>query len=632
MIVPMKKFYLIVLDKDRKSAPERLRKLGVAHVEELQGSGETYQALERQKEEAENAYFLLTNYSDKKSKTKPNADAKSRDAEHGSDILSIVKEIASFKHELDSLDESVSQLAREIDRVSSWGEFSASELSDICEKAQMSIRFFEISSKDVLNLPENLDYIRLVSPKGKTRIAMISDRDETLHELPPSFQECIPPSEPLSIMRKEQAVIAQRINDIKSRLKARAELLPLIKSYLDSLEANLTLERLRSGMPAEEQFAYLKGYVPARDAEKLKQLAVRNGWAIGFEDPSGDDKPPTLIENPPAVRIINPVFEFLGTVPNYYEYEISFWFLIFFVLFTAMIFGDAGYGMIITLGALISMLASKRKGKKTSDAQRLFAVLGAVTLLWGAATGSWFGIAYSHLPSVLQNVSLPWINGQSPDSENNVKAICFLIGLIQLSIAHIKNLKRDFPNLKFLSQIGSLLLLAGMFNLSLNLVVDAHRFPVANMSLLSIGIGFSLVFIFGNWTGSIGSSIVESLKGIISIFLGTVSVFADIVSYIRLWAVGLAGLAISQTVNGMASGILGGGFTGFAFSFIIKALLATVLLVASHSLNFVMTVLSIIVHGIRLNMLEFSGHLGMEWSGYKYNPLKEKDIPSASIQ
>lgn len=631
MIVPMRKFYLIVLDKDRKSAPVHLRKLGIAHVEELQGSGETFQALEKKRAEAETACLLLANYAEKKQKTASKSAEGPQKAGQNADAAAIVDEITRLKHELDALNENAAQLAREIERVSSWGEISAGQIADISEKAQISIRFFESFGKDV-HLPEGLHYIRLASPRGRIRIAILSERGEKLQDLPPSFQEFIPPSEPLSLMRTEHEAIIQQIRGIESQLRAKTDSLPLIKSWLSELESELALERLRSGMPAHDQFAYLKGYLPARDAEKLRKLAAQKGWAVAFEDPSGDDKPPTLIENPPAVRIINPVFEFLGTLPSYYEYEISFWFLIFFVLFTAMIFGDGGYGLIITLGALLSIFSSKRKGRTTGDGQRLFFVIGIVTLLWGALTGSWFGIAFDALPPVLQNISLPWINGQSPDSENNIKAVCFLIGFIQLSIAHLKNLKRDFPNLKFLSQVGSLLLLAGMFNLALNLVVDAQRFPVSGLSLLSIAAGFMLVFVFGSWTGKLGSSLVESLKSIISIFLGTVSVFADIVSYIRLWAVGLAGLAISQTVNGMAGSILGGGFTGFALAFVIKALLAVVLLAASHSLNFVMTILSVIVHGIRLNMLEFSGHLGMEWSGYKYDPLKEKDFPAASMQ
>ncbi|MEJ5184414.1 MAG: hypothetical protein WHT81_04760, partial [Rectinemataceae bacterium] len=216
------------------------------------------------------------------------------------------------------------------------------------------------------------------------------------------------------------------------------------------------------------------------------------------------------------------------------------------------------------------------------------------------------------------------INGQHPDSESNIKVFCFIIGLVQLSIAHFKNIRRDYPDLKFLSQVGSLLLLAGMFNAALNLVIDSQRFPIRSWALGSIGAGFLLVFVFGNWNGKLGSSLIESLKGFIPTFLGTVSVFADIVSYIRLWAVGLAGLAISQTVNGMAGSIVG-GVAAFAIGFILKLLIAIVLLVVSHSLNFVLTVLSVVVHGIRLNMLEFSGHLGMEWSGYKYEPLKEAD-------
>ncbi|HQK08865.1 MAG TPA: hypothetical protein PLX63_02265, partial [Rectinema sp.] len=281
------------------------------------------------------------------------------------------------------------------------------------------------------------------------------------------------------------------------------------------------------------------------------------------------------------------------------------------------------------LATIASIIAGKRKGKPIGDAQKLFLLLGSTTVIWGALTATWFGIAFDSLPRLLQNISIPSINGQSPDSENNIKVICFSIGLIQLSIAHLKNLKRDFPDLKFLSQAGSLLLLLGMFNAALNLVIDATRFPITNWAIVCIAVGFFLVFIFGNWNGKLGSSLLESLKNIIPTFLGTVSVFADIVSYIRLWAVGLAGLALAQTVNGMAGGLLSGP-SKFIIDLILKFIIAAVILVAAHALNFLLTVLSVIVHGIRLNMLEFSGHLGMEWSGYKYDPLKEDEDLSAS--
>ncbi|MBQ3177643.1 MAG: ATPase, partial [Clostridia bacterium] len=109
-------------------------------------------------------------------------------------------------------------------------------------------------------------------------------------------------------------------------------------------------------------------------------------------------------------------------------------------------------------------------------------------------------------------------------------------------------------------------------------------------------------------------AILSSLTNIVSVLLGVVNVFSDIVSYIRLWAVGLAGAAISATVNELAGPLLGN------FMFMI---LAIVLLIFGHGLNMVLNVLSVIVHGIRLNTLEFSSHLNMSWTGHKFKPFKE---------
>ncbi|OQB94663.1 MAG: V-type ATP synthase subunit I [Spirochaetes bacterium ADurb.Bin110] len=629
MIVPMKKFYLIVLQIDRENLPERLRKLGVAHVEELQGIGGKYQDLEREKAEAESAYFLLQNYIDKKSKPSKADASISLKSEEYKDVRDIIREISAAKQRLDLLEDRSIDLKREIDRVASWGEVSMIMLERVIENANFSLRFFDAPMKELTALPEETEYIRISAPKGRCRIGLILHEGEETPELPPSFLEFLPPEIPLSQMRKEIASIESQKQQILREFREKSANLTLIKKYLHKLNSSITLERLRSGMPQQESLAYMKGYVPARDCEKFKKTAAKYGWAIGFDDPVEEDQPPTLVENPPAVRIIQPVFEFLGTVPNYWEYDISSWFLIFFSIFFAMIFGDASYGTIIVLATIATIIAGKRKRKPIGDAQKLFLLLGSITIIWGALTATWFGISFDNLPKLLQDISLPLINGQSPDSENNIKVLCFSIGLIQLSIAHLKNLKRDFPDLKFLSQAGSLLLLLGMFNAALNLVIDATRFPIGNWAIICIAIGFFLVFIFGNWDGKLGSSLLESLKNIIPTFLGTVSVFADIVSYIRLWAVGLAGLAFSQTVNGMASGMLGGP-SGIFIGFILKLIVAAVILVAAHALNFMLTILSVIVHGIRLNMLEFSGHLGMEWSGYKYDPLKEDENLSAS--
>ena len=144
---------------------------------------------------------------------------------------------------------------------------------------------------------------------------------------------------------------------------------------------------------------------------------------------------------------------------------------------------------------------------------------------------------------------------------------------------------------------------------------DVYGLPWGTISIAMVGGGFALTFIFANYEGSIGKSILESVKNIISVLLGVVNVFSDIVSYIRLWAVGLAGAAISGTVNAFA-----GPLVGHAAMFLVLV----ILLVFGHGLNMILNLLSVIVHGVRLNTLEFSNHLGMSWSGFKYEPFSEK--------
>ena len=142
-----------------------------------------------------------------------------------------------------------------------------------------------------------------------------------------------------------------------------------------------------------------------------------------------------------------------------------------------------------------------------------------------------------------------------------------------------------------------------------------------NFTIVVAGIvvGFVLVIVFGSQ--SPGESFAKGLKaglgGLFTSFLDTVSCFSNIMSYIRLFAVGMASLAIAQSFNNMA------GMAGPVFGALI-VVLGTVL-------NIVMGFLSVIVHGVRLNLLEFSGQLGMEWTGYKYEPFRRTVQTSEEI-
>jgi V/A-type H+-transporting ATPase subunit I len=253
-------------------------------------------------------------------------------------------------------------------------------------------------------------------------------------------------------------------------------------------------------------------------------------------------------------------------------------------------------------------------------------LLGLSNFIWGMLTCTWFGMEAEKLPLALQNLSLPLISNATAAKsdylsgivQQNLMILCFSLALLQLSIGHLIAITKH-RSLKILAELGSIAMLVGMYGVILILIASneyrklGDYIPMMPCAYL-LGAGFIFNFIFVSYDGSIGKSILESCKNIISMILGIANVFSDIMSYIRLWAVGLAGAAIAGTVNAMAGPMLG-HFIMFIFG--------VALIVFGHGLNLVLNALSVLVHGVRLNTLEFSGHVGLTWAGFPYKPFSE---------
>ena len=397
-------------------------------------------------------------------------------------------------------------------------------------------------------------------------------------------------------------------------------------------------EDLSEASPHKVSVAYLVGFIPAEDLSKLQAMAVENAWGLLAEDPTEEDDAPTQLRNNKFVSLVYPLTDFLGSVPGYFEPDISGWFLVFITIFVGIIFGDGGYGLLICGISAALIFKSRKENKPVPPLAWLLLLFGGMTIIWGAVTCSWFGLSPEALPEWLQNLSVPvlsnvysdkiwypfWTGGEAGlTTSQNVQILMFTIALVHLLIAHLSGAARNRGSLKMLGDIGSVLELAGMFYVVLSLVVNSAVFgldlvvsgiPVGTIAVALVIVGFAVNFIFGNYEESIRQSILDSVKDIVSMLLGVVNVFSDIVSYIRLWAVGLAGAAISATINDMVSPLLG---------HFLLVLFAVIVLVFGHGLNMILNVLSVIVHGIRLNTLEFSTHIGLSWSGHKYEPFEE---------
>jgi V/A-type H+-transporting ATPase subunit I len=148
----------------------------------------------------------------------------------------------------------------------------------------------------------------------------------------------------------------------------------------------------------------------------------------------------------------------------------------------------------------------------------------------------------------------------------------------------------------------------------LNLVLSSERFPVPAHAAWMMAAGLALIIVFSQQRGRFFHGVAMGLANLMTTFLNGIGAFSDIISYIRLFAVGLATVEIAKSFNAMAANMADGA---------LGIVLAAVVLLLGHAMNLAMGALSVIVHGVRLNMLEFSGHMGMEWTGRPYKPFKE---------
>ena len=186
----------------------------------------------------------------------------------------------------------------------------------------------------------------------------------------------------------------------------------------------------------------------------------------------------------------------------------------------------------------------------------------------------------------------------------NVQAFCFILAVAQLSLGRIWQAfrQRNFRNIG--KNLGWTLILWGNFFLTLKLVVWPGDFP--HFMYWLYGIGLAMVIVCDvNW---------RDMAAVFQFPFNIIGSFVDVLSYIRLFAVGMAGYYIAFSFNGMASDIC----KSSPYFLIFGVLVAVI----GHAMNLALCVLSVLVHGVRLNTLEFSNHVGLSWSGLSFKPFK----------
>jgi V/A-type H+/Na+-transporting ATPase subunit I len=588
MIVAMKKLTLLCTRAGVDRALEQLRRTGAVHVmHQRVPEGESLEQARHSLTYVRRALDVLPEHPH----AKPSGEPAARVVEH---VWTLIREREETEEQLE-------QLEHEAQRIRPFGSFEPDAVRALEERGIL-IRLYRAHPRV---RPEDV-------AGGAVAVELSRDKTEVCFALIgrdlPDLEDVRPvrlPERPLREVDAEIESLRERLGANEAAMAAHAGDRSVVAAVVDEVGDRVRYLEAKHGMGASERLASLTGYLPADRADELRSLAAANGWGVVLEEPAPEDHPPTLIRNPRWIRLIQPVFDFMGILPGYREVDISALFLVFFSIFFGMIVGDAGYGLLF-LGLTIGF---RRKLRALSPHfVPLMALMSLCTVAWGLLTGTLFGL--EAIPAPLRAVQVDWLK-----SHDNLMLVCFLLGAVHLTIAHAWNAIRGINRLTALADAGWIMTTWFMFFVVRTMVLGA-AWPAWALWLLIVGAALIVLFM----------TPVRQLKtewfNHVMLPLNLISNFVDVVSYVRLFAVGLATYAVGNAFNGMA---LGGGVDGF-----FAGLMAAVVLFLGHALNIVMAAMSVMVHGIRLNTLEFSSHLGMQWSGVPYEPLSVRAKPASA--
>ena len=603
MVEKMKMVHIVTSASAKDEMLKGLREIGVMHLAEKQSAdrevSDRFQTLSKTE-------MALKDYAEPKQKP---ADGILTDDEFNK-MYDGVLEAMDRKS---ALGQEISAANTEIDRIAAWGDFSPQDVKDLKE-AGYDFHFYRMGSKEfqALQAEEDVRFIRLAPVDKQDAVAVFGT-------LPPSIQatEFIPGESSMSELKQKIEDARKGIDECDGTLKAASVYDASFKDQLLKLQNEMNYSSASATAQGDDDFVWISGYVPEVELDKVKAMAAEKNCAWAADDVAEDDDMiPTKLRFNKVSKLIEPVLNILCVLPGYREQDVSLWFFLFFTLFFAMIIGDGGYGVLILLGTI----ALRIKQKKGSTVTFLLFVLSIATVIWGAVTGTWFGMESAMKVPLLKGLVIPslatypeYFGLTANVTQNAIMKFSFSIGAIQMVLGSILSIKEKLPkkDLSWVASLGWAIAVVAMYLLALNLVIheDISLVPVFAL----IGVAFVLVLLFGGMSPDLtfGQGLKAGLANAFTDFLDTISCFGNVMSYIRLFAVGMAGVAISQSFNGIAAGMHGP-----------LIILGVLVVLIGHALTIIMCFLSVVVHGVRLNVLEFSGQVGLEWTGLPYEPFK----------
>lgn len=593
MIIPMMKYSFLIYHKEYIPFLEKLQELGVLHI------------IEKKKDIDENIKLSLHQISELNKALKFLKKRNQEELAEKSEMegLELVEKIKNLSDEITAIEQEQLSLNKEIQKAEPWGDFTP-EMHEKFAKHHIKLRFFVCAEKKFN--PEWKEKYPLDIVSIRYGHAFIVAFQRGANPIDIDAEEIKLPEQTLSELLAKDEAGKNRLEEIKNVFNEYAiKYQDILKDTRKKLqeETDFDLAINHTEKQAEEKVMFLEGWIPQEQKEDLEKfLEEQNVYFISAQ-PEREDKVPIKLKNNKFSKLFEPIGD-LFALPDYKELDLTPFFAPFFMLFFGFCVGDTGYGLIILIATLIFR---RKASKQLKPLLTLAAFLGGATIIMGLISGTFFGIelvkveAYPLKQIILEPLKLFWLSIA-------IGGLQIFYGMIIKAANQIK-----LGGLKYgLSTIGwiFLILTFGTFIGLEKAGVNIESFAIVKQTGLVIS--FALILLFANPEKNMIISVFTGLYDVYNMITG---IFGDLLSYIRLFALGISSAILGLVFNQIAAQFLGGNFFNYIPFFII--------LVIGHGLNIFLASLGAFVHPLRLTFVEFYKNAGFVGGGKQYKPFSK---------
>ena len=616
----MTKYDFLVFHAQYDAFLEKLRNVGVLHVATLE-EGDANLELVREKialqaridKQIETAQALIAAYNSAKGITPLTpAPTGNLSLDEGLELLA---RFEALQAEAVALHQNVTAAERELQRMAPWGDYSAERLQHLAD-AGYRIGFYTCA--DRLYKPEWEEQYNafVVNDSTNTTYFVTVTREPIADIEAETFEMSKLGSHKLQAeLEAAQMAYADKQAEIRNFAVANVEDLKRLTLQVGEI-IDIDRVHINTVKAADNTVMLLEGYCPTDTVEALEAMLKAEGVYYESSEPTAEDNVPIKLRNNAFIRLFEPLTGMYG-MPNYNEYDPTPILGPFFLLFFAMCMGDAGYGILLILFGL-ALKFDKIKIAMFDGMGSIITALGVVTAVVGVFLGTAFGVDLYNaefVPAALKSVM---IKGELMGFDIQM-VLALIIGVFHICLAMtvkaICYTQRD-GFMANLSNWGWLLLIVGGIATAILAMMKVLSPEITQWVIIAVGAISALgIYIFNDPKRN---PLINIGAGLWDTYNMVTGLLGDVLSYIRLYALGLAGGMLGGAFNDIACMILGenpniGSWIGFI-----------VIIIFAHILNLALSALGAFVHPLRLTFVEYFKNVGYEGKGEKYAPLSRK--------